>query len=127
MLTAAVLAGGKSLRMGTDKALLPLRGKAMLAHVLERVAELQPKETMLLANHERSYNCVDVPIYQDVIAGQGALGGIYSAISYSHTPYTLVVACDMPLISVTLLRHMATLSLDGQYDVIVPRKAGLPQ
>jgi molybdopterin-guanine dinucleotide biosynthesis protein A len=62
-----------------------------------------------------------------VLPEKGSLGGIYTAIHYSQNPYTLVIACDMPFVSPSLLRHMIGLCEGDQFDVIVPRVDGYPE
>lgn len=128
-LTVAILAGGKSSRMGTDKSFVPLLGRPMIEHVLERVAGLGQDETILVVNQPEEYAHLGLPMFSDVIPDKGVLGGIYTAIHYSRSDSTLVLACDMPLVSPPLLRYMIALTSEdgGPYDVIVPRVEGHPQ
>lgn len=125
----AILAGGKSSRMGTDKAFVPLLGQPMIAHVLARIADLDQDETILITNSPESYAEYAIPLFTDVLSDKGSLGGIYSAIYHSQNAYTLVVACDMPFLNLDLLRHMLSLREEpgGPYDVIVPRVDDHPQ
>jgi molybdopterin-guanine dinucleotide biosynthesis protein A len=128
-LTIAVMAGGKSSRMGTDKAFVPLLGQPMIEHVLARVADLGQDHTILVANRPDDYAYLGLPIFTDVVPDKGALGGICTAIHHSPTAYTLVIACDMPFVNAELLRHMIDLrdETGDPYDVIVPRKDDHPQ
>jgi molybdopterin-guanine dinucleotide biosynthesis protein A len=127
--TVVILAGGKSSRMGTDKSFVPLLGRPMIEHVLERVADLGQSETILIANRPDDYAHLGLPIFSDVIPDKGSLGGIYSAIHYSRSDSALVLACDMPLVNPPLLRYMIGLRGEegGPYDVIVPRVEDHPQ
>jgi molybdopterin-guanine dinucleotide biosynthesis protein A len=118
LLTVAVLAGGRSSRMGTDKSFVPLLGKTLIQHVLDRVAGLGAS-TMLVTNRPDDYAVLELPMFTDVLPHRGSLGGLYTALTYSPTPYTLCVACDMPFLNPALLAHLA--SLREGYDVIVPR------
>jgi len=124
-LTVAILAGGKSSRMGTDKAFVEILGKPMIELILGRVADLEQQETILITNRPADYAHLGLPMYVDVYPQKGSLGGIYTAIHHSQHPYTLVVACDMPFLNTALLRHM--LALRAGYDVVVPRVAGYPE
>jgi molybdenum cofactor guanylyltransferase len=125
--TIAISAGGKSSRMGTDKAFVHILGKPLIEHLIERVADVGQEETLLITNRLADYAHLTLPMYKDVLPDKGSLGGIYSAIYHSSHPYTLVLACDMPFVSTDLLRYMAALRAGDQYDVIVPRVAGYPQ
>jgi molybdopterin-guanine dinucleotide biosynthesis protein A len=127
--TVAILAGGKSSRMGTDKSFVPLLGRPMIEHVLERVADLGQSETILIVNRPDDYAHLGPPMFSDVIPDKGSLGGIYSALHYSRSDSALVLACDMPLVNPPLLRYMIGLRGEegGPYDVIVPRVDDHPQ
>lgn len=128
--SVAIIAGGKSSRMGTDKSFVPLLGKPMIEHVLERIADLGQSATILIANQPDSYAYLGLPVYTDVLRDKGSLGGIYSALVHSETEHTLALACDMPFLVPDLLRYMAALNAPAQggpYDVIVPRVDGHPQ
>ncbi len=125
--TAAILAGGKSSRMGTDKAFVELGGIPVIDHVLARITQAAPNETILISNKSEQYAGLGLPIYNDILPDKAALGGIYTALTYSRYPYTLIVACDMPFVSLELLRYMVQLADGDQFDVIVPRVDGFPQ
>jgi molybdopterin-guanine dinucleotide biosynthesis protein A len=128
-LTVAIMAGGKSSRMGRDKAFVSLLGRHMIEHVIERVSNLGQDETILITNRPDEYAHLALPMYTDVLVDKGSLGGIYSAVTYSTSPYTLVVACDMPFVNPELLRYMVGLldKTDKPFDVIVPRVDGYPE
>jgi len=118
-LGAAVLAGGQSRRMGTDKALLPLvaGGAPMLGVVLERLSAVAD-DTIVVADDQARYAALGVRVVPDLTRQVGALGGIQAAIAWSAHEHCLVVACDMPFLSLPLLRRMADEPRD--YDVLVP-------
>jgi molybdopterin-guanine dinucleotide biosynthesis protein A len=128
-LTVAIMAGGASSRMGTDKAFVPLLGKPMIEHILDRTANLGQDTTLLITNSPHDFAYLKLPIYTDHIPGKGPLGGIYTALHHSPTNDVLAVACDMPFLNPALLRYMIGLrSEDGSsFDVIVPRVNGYPQ
>src|SRR5215208_5667391 len=118
-LSAAALAGGQSRRMGSDKALLPLvaQGKPMLGVVLERLSAVSD-DVFVVANDQARYAALASRVVPDLRRDVGALGGIQAAIASSAHDYCLVVACDMPFLSLPLLRRMAEEPRD--YDVLVP-------
>src|SRR5215472_3626417 len=98
-----VLAGGRSTRMGSDKALLPLPGQDRLTFIERLVSTLTPlcAETILVARDAAgaaNYTFPDVQIVTDKMPDQGPLMGLYSGLSAIHTQRALVVAVDMPFI-----------------------------
>jgi molybdopterin-guanine dinucleotide biosynthesis protein A len=118
-LSAAALAGGESRRMGTDKALLPLvaGGQPMLGLVLERLRSVAD-DVLVVANEHERYASFGARVVPDLHPQIGALGGIQAAITWSAHEHCLVVACDMPFLSLPLLRRM--ISEPRNYDVLVP-------
>jgi molybdopterin-guanine dinucleotide biosynthesis protein A len=122
-LSAAVLAGGQSRRMGTDKALLPLvaGGQPMLRVVLDRLSAVAD-DTIVVADEQARYAAFGSRVVPDLNRRVGALGGIQAAIAWSEHEHCLVVACDMPFLSLPLLRRMADEPRD--YDVLVPLTPG---
>jgi molybdopterin-guanine dinucleotide biosynthesis protein A len=117
----AILAGGQSRRMGTDKSFVLLNGKPLLQHVIERVSELKLPVT-LIANETDKYRGFGLPVVSDVIANAGSLGGVYTAVQQGDADRTLCVACDMPFINPTLLNYL--LALSSKADAVVPMVAG---
>jgi molybdopterin-guanine dinucleotide biosynthesis protein A len=122
-LSAAVLAGGQSRRMGQDKALLPLveGGPPMLAIVLDRVRAIAD-DVMIVANDSPRYEPFGARIAPDEHVGVGALGGIHAALRHAEHQHCLVVACDMPFLHPGLLARMA--SEPRAYDVLAPLLPG---
>jgi molybdenum cofactor guanylyltransferase len=122
-LSAAALAGGQSRRMGTDKALLPLAagGEPMLGVVLKRLSAVA-NDVLVVANNREKYEEFGAPVVPDLRPDVGALGGIQAAIASSAHDHCLVVACDMPFLSLPLLQRMADEPRD--YDVLVPLVPG---
>src|SRR5688500_13381989 len=107
--TLAIIAGGKSSRMGTDKSFVPLAGKPIIEHIISRTTDLGQETTILITNRPADYAHLGLPMYADVFPEKGSLGGIYTAIQYSRSPYTLTIACDMPFVNPALLQHMLSL------------------
>ncbi len=120
--SAIILAGGKSRRMGRDKAFLELDGKPLIAHVIQRVAQVCD-EIIIVANDALAYAPFGLRVISDVYPGKGSLGGIYSGLQAARTPLVLAVACDMPFLNEALLRYL--ISLAPRADVIVPRARDL--
>ncbi|HET7034085.1 MAG TPA: molybdenum cofactor guanylyltransferase [Thermomicrobiaceae bacterium] len=120
LLSAAILAGGRSRRMGHDKALLEIAGRPMLELVAERAAAVAD-ELFIVASGRPEYARFGFPVVEDRFPGLGSLGGIYTALVAAAHPYCLVVGCDMPLLHPALLRYLAEQTHD--YDALVPALA----
>jgi molybdopterin-guanine dinucleotide biosynthesis protein A len=123
----AIIAGGKSSRMGVNKSFVDLGGKPVIQHIMDRTAELGQEETILITNQPADYAYLGLPMFRDVIIDKGSLGGIYTAVHFSSSPRTLVIACDMPFVATDLLCYMISLLDEAEYDVIVPRVDQYPQ
>lgn len=117
-MSIVIQAGGKSSRMGRDKALLPLRDKPLIQHILDQVGGLGA-DTIIIANQPGDYGHFGVPVYADIYPDTGALGGLYTAIYHAPQPYCLVLACDMPFVNRPLLEHL--IALAPGHDAVVPR------
>ncbi len=104
MLTLAIQAGGQSIRMGQDKALMPFLGKPLIERVLDRVQHLGD-ETIITINHPAGYRYLGLPLVPDEIPNRGALGGLYTALKVAEHPFVAVVACDMPFANADILEH----------------------
>lgn len=122
-LSAAVLAGGLSRRMGRDKALLSLRpGDPPLAkRVIDHVGEVAD-DVFVVSVSRPGYDQFGVPVVDDLYPGAGVLGGIASALATAAHDHCLVVACDLPFLEPRLLRWMA--DQPRAFDVLVPRVPG---
>jgi molybdenum cofactor guanylyltransferase len=113
-----VLTGGKSSRMGRDKALLPFRGGALAAHVAATVAAAAGSVTLI--GDPRKYGHLGYPVLPDRTPGAGPVGGIESALSYTDADWNLVLACDMPAVSGAFLRGLLDAAERAGADALVP-------
>jgi molybdopterin-guanine dinucleotide biosynthesis protein A len=115
-ITGVILAGGHSRRMGVSKAFLNLRGKTFIEHIIKAVSSLVHK-TIIIAN-ENEYQQFGLEVFKDVVKESGPVGGIHAAMSYSETPYVLVLSCDIPLVSLDLLSFLIEKSIPADLNVI---------
>jgi molybdopterin-guanine dinucleotide biosynthesis protein A len=120
--SAVILAGGKSRRMGRDKALLEFDGKTLIERVIERVRTVSD-DIIIVCNDVDTYAKFGVRIVTDVIPGKGSLGGLYSGMLAAREEYALALACDMPFLNDALLRYL--IFLTPGFDVVIPQARGL--
>jgi molybdopterin-guanine dinucleotide biosynthesis protein A len=97
IISAAVMAGGKSKRLGQNKALMQINGITVVDSVLNTVSPYVQK-VMIITNTPEEYSLLDIEIAKDVRPGFGPLSGIHSALSFASSEYVLVVSCDIPLV-----------------------------
>ena len=122
-----VLAGGKSQRMGTDKARLALPdGRPVILSVVEVLKSICG-EVVVVTEATGRYADLALPARRvtDIVAGCGPMGGLHAGLRAIDAPFALAVACDMPLLNPRLLRYMADLTRD--YDALVPSIGGIWQ
>ena len=117
-ISGIILAGGKSRRLGQDKALIRLGTSTLIEIVLEKLRCLSD-DIILSTNEFNKFAFLDVRMVHDIYPEGGVLGGLYSGLQAAKSPLALVVACDMPFLNQNLLRCMI-LRASG-YDVVVPR------
>ena len=119
MLTVAIQAGGRSSRMGEDKALRSFLGRPLIERVIERLRPAAD-EMILTTNRAAEYAFLGLPVFPDVQPGRGALGGLYTALRAASEPLVAVVACDMPFACAPLLEAAARRLLLEEADAGVP-------
>lgn len=120
--TAIVLAGGMSRRMGYDKAFLDIKGEPLIGRQLGELKNIF-KNIIIATNDPQKYTSFkSVNIACDVVPGQGPLGGIYSGLLASGSFYNFVIACDMPFINKPLVRYI--IENRDDYDVVIPKIGG---
>ena len=125
-ITGIVLAGGQGRRMGgVDKGLQPLRGKAMIEWVLERL-EPQVAEILINANQNRgTYAKYGHRVVPDEIGGfAGPLAGLHAGLKAAAHPLVLTVPCDSPFLPTDLASRLQA-ALTGK-DLAVAKTGAQP-
>ncbi|HEX5862679.1 MAG TPA: molybdenum cofactor guanylyltransferase MobA, partial [Casimicrobiaceae bacterium] len=127
-ITGVILAGGQGRRMGTiDKGLVPLDGRPMVAHVLERLRP-QVDEILINANqHRAEYEAFGHTVLADVIGGfAGPLAGLHVALAHASYPQVATVPCDSPFLPEDLIARLSAALHGGQADLAVARTFDQP-
>lgn len=117
--SAAILAGGRSLRMGTNKALLEVGGRGILSRTADLLRPLVD-DLFLVADDAAPYAGLGLPVIPDIHPGRGASGGIHAALLHAAHPQVLCVACDMPHIGSGVLELLLASARPGD-DALLPR------
>jgi molybdopterin-guanine dinucleotide biosynthesis protein A len=126
-LAALILAGGRSRRMGQNKALLRLRpdGPTLIELVLRAVAPLTDR-ILVSTNAPDAYAWLRVPLVPDRFAGCGPLAGLEAGLTANSAGHLILLGCDMPFVATDLLRYLA--SLRDEAAAVVPlNRAGQPE
>ena len=114
-----VLVGGKSLRMGRNKALLELNGRPLASRAADL---LRPyvSATTFVGSPDQSAPA-GITMLADLFPERGPLGGICTALEKSHCDWNLFLACDMPFVEDSFLRFLAERALGSAADAVVPK------
>ncbi len=115
--TAIILAGGKSSRIGSDKAKLTINGQTMLEHICKQLCGTF-SQILISAGEVDKYSFAGFEVIRDKTFGQGPLMGIASALEASANEINFVVACDIPHIEMNCVRKMLTEARGA--DIVVP-------
>ncbi len=121
-ITSIVLAGGRGLRLGRDKATETINGQSLVKRVVASLSSLT-SDIIVVSGNDKSFLGLDgyprLRVVADAYPGKGPLVGIYSGLTASSAEYNLVVACDMPFLNRELIAYL--LKETGGYDVVLPR------
>jgi molybdopterin-guanine dinucleotide biosynthesis protein A len=120
MLTVCIQAGGRSSRMGEDKALKPFLGRPLIQRVVDRLSPIAD-ELIVTTNRPGDYSFLNLRLFSDLKPDRGALGGLHTAIASATHPVVAVVACDMPFASARLLEAMGRLLVEEEADVVIAK------
>ena len=96
--SALILSGGRSRRMGCDKALIKLEGEYLIQRI---VRWFKPRfdEILVLSGRTKRYEkLLDVPVLPDLVKHKGPLGGLYTGLKSCRYDWALLIACDMPFV-----------------------------
>ena len=119
--SAFVLAGGRSSRMGADKAFLPLGGNIFLSIALRNARAVCPEP--LIVGEAARYAAFGM-VVEDRFRGCGPLGGIHAALCATKTEWNLMLSVDLPLMVPEFLGWIVNEATSGEQFVTVPRRNG---
>ncbi len=120
-ITAAILSGGKSTRMGRDKSFATLNNMPIIEHVIVKLKKIFKKIVISSDNH-RYYAHYNFPVITDIYKNKDSIGGIYSVLKNIDTEYAFITACDMPFIEENAIKLLLE-NIDDN-DLIMPKIKG---
>jgi len=118
--TGVIMAGGKSSRMGSDKGLLPFRGKLLIQYSIDLLKSFCSE--LLISTQNEEYAQFGIPLVKDEIPDCGPIGGIHSALKASKNNYIVAIGCDMPFVTTSTIQLL--MEKVEAYDCIVPSVNG---
>jgi molybdopterin-guanine dinucleotide biosynthesis protein A len=101
-ITGIILLGGKSARMGENKALLKLGNDTVIERLVKLMCSLF-KTVILISNNPEEYSFLNLPVYGDIFPNKGPLSGIHSGLVNSGSEKNFVISCDIPLIDAGII------------------------
>jgi molybdenum cofactor guanylyltransferase len=120
--SAFILAGGKSTRMGRDKAFVEFEGRTLLGRALD-VARSIASEVQIVGGREKFARYA--PVVEDIFQNCGPLAGIHAALRISSTELSLILPVDMPFVTAAFLQYLILQAWEeGEAEVTVPRIEG---
>jgi molybdopterin-guanine dinucleotide biosynthesis protein A len=114
-----VLAGGRSRRMGANKALLPLGGRRLVDRAIDLLAP--HVQDLFIVGPPEVFPFVHVPVRPDEIRQGGPLGGILTGLRHARFNKSLVLGVDLPFLSAEVLERVLRAADAADADVTIPR------
>lgn len=119
--TAALIAGGKSIRFGSHKPNALYKGKSLMDYAVQKTMRIS-EDAFIVGDVQRDFNKHPLPIFQDIIDDCGPISGIYTALHFSSKKYVAVIPVDMPLLSISIYRYLYTALAEDNPVVAVSEK-----
>ena len=120
-ITAFILSGGKSNRIGKDKAFFSIQGKTFIQKSVE-LLDLIFEEVIISSNNTIEYQFLNKKVIKDMNPGRGPLSGIHSALNFSITEKNFILSCDMPFITSELIKYLC--NYYSNKPIILPKAEG---
>ncbi len=114
-ISAYILCGGKSSRMRTEKGLVNYLNKPFIQWVIEAVKPIT--KSIFLVTDNQNYRDFGFPLVLDIYKDKGPIGGIFSALNHSENEYNLLLSCDIPNITTSVINKYLISNLSNDTDV----------
>jgi len=116
--TAIILSGGKSIRLGEDKAFLRINNLTIVERIYNLLQNIFP-EVLIISNESNNYKFLTNKIFNDIYVGFGPLSGIHSGLFHSETENNFIISCDMPFVNHDAINFI--ISQNSNHDIIIPK------
>ena len=120
-ITAFILSGGRSSRMGIDKAFLTINSQPLILKMIELLDSIF-SEVIISTNNPEVYKFTQRKLIKDIIPDKGPLSGIHSVLQYSNTEKNFIISCDMPLVSGELINYLC--DIKSNKSILLPKAEG---
>jgi molybdopterin-guanine dinucleotide biosynthesis protein A len=120
-LTSIILSGGKSSRMGKDKALILYLGKPLISYSIDLA--LNFTRNIIISSNRDEHKILGFPVVHDIYPIRAPLAGIHAGLKFSDTDWNLVLSCDMPNVSAQVVDYLLS-NLDEKVNLVLPEHDG---
>ena len=117
-LTGIILSGGKSIRMGENKAFIKIEGTPIIQRI-QTLFERLFDEIIIVTHEKELFSNLHAKIYSDIIPHRGVLGGLYTGLFFSSFTFSFCVACDMPFLNESVIKYLMK-NIENS-DIVVPK------
>ncbi len=114
--TGIILSGGKSSRMGRDKASIKIGNKLLIEIIIETLTAICSE--VLISSNNKSLRNFGFQVIEDEISGCGPISGIYSCLKKSSCDWNFIISVDSPFVTPEFIQFLASGSLG--YDCVIP-------
>ncbi len=125
--SGAVLTGGASRRMGTDKATLDVGGRSLAGRVADVLEEAGAAPVVAVGGDPVGLTALGLHVVDEPLPGAGPLSGVAGALRSTHAPVVIVAACDLPALTVAAVSRLVLARAAVDADVAVPLVDGVRQ
>jgi molybdopterin-guanine dinucleotide biosynthesis protein A len=110
-ISAYILCGGKSSRMGEEKGMVEFRGKPFVQWILDAVSPVVSERVIVTKNP--AYGVFQLELIPDIIEDRGPVGGIYTALAHSSSDLVLILSCDVPMINAEVVSSLIDMASES--------------
>lgn len=122
-ITAIILAGGRSSRMGTDKGFAMYNNQPFVVHIIKAIQDVV--SDIIIVSNNTDYDKLNLKRVDDIISNAGPLAGVYTGLYHSKTENNLVLSCDLPLLKKELVTLLIN-EISTAYDIVQVSVQGNP-
>jgi molybdenum cofactor guanylyltransferase len=122
--SGAILTGGRSVRMGTDKALLAVEGRPLVSRARDALVSAGASEVLAVGGDTEALGALDLRTVADRHPGEGPLGGIVTALAAAREDQVVILPCDHPDVGAGLVIDLVARLVDSTAAAVVPVAGG---